>query len=208
MAARLFTAPMGNGAHLLPFLKSDELRAVSAVSKDANTSFNRHLGLLYTPVKGIYEKPYSNESFVVSNDTFGDSFYLVVQNLDPYVEKKDGITFLEMINLLDNEIIGQKWPVYGALPTRDPKMSEIIKHIIKAYDKNPIGVTIDLTSSDIKKRAKWLFRRVLKPSFISYRKSRKYLKRSSKSTTKRRVLKNKSRTTKRSRFRSPKSRRH
>ena len=204
MAAELFTTRMGNGAHLLPYLKPDELRAVSAVSKDANTSFNRHLGLLYVPVKGIYENSYSNKSNVIFDNKFGDIFYLVVQNLDPYVEKKDGITFFEMIHLLGNETIDQKWPVYGVLPTRDPKMSEIVKHIIEAYDKNPIGVIIILTSSDIKRSARWVFRRVLKPSFISYRKSRKYLKRSSKSTTKRRVLKNKSQTKKRSR--SPKSR--
>jgi hypothetical protein len=65
-------------------------------------------------------------------------------------------------------------------------------------------VTIELTSSDNKSSASWFFKKVLRPSFLSRRKSPKSLKRSSKSAQKRRNLKNKS---KKSKKRSSKPRR-
>ena len=202
MASKLFTERMGRGAHLLPFLE-EELRAVSAVSKDANKSVESHLHLLFPPVQGknttnvqSYNK---NESLYIPENKFaGDIFYLCVENLEPYT--KNSLTFWDMMNLLNIETRVQKWFKYQNY--KEKKLVDIVPDIIQKYYANDIGVTIELTSSDNKSSTSWFFKKVLRPSFLSRRKSLKSLKLSSKSAKKRRVLKNKSKNK-----RSAKSRR-
>jgi hypothetical protein len=205
MASKLFTEGMGRGAHLLPFLE-EELRAVSAVSKDANKSVESHLHLLFPPVQGknttnvqSYNK---NESLYIPENKFaGDIFYLCVENLGPYTKNSFSLTFWDMMFLLNIETRVQKW-FKGYQNYEQKKLVDIVPDIIQKYYANDIGVTIELTSSDNKSSASWFFKKVLRPSFLSRRKSLKSLKRSSKSAKKRRVLKNKSKNK-----RSAKSRR-
>jgi len=204
MASKLFTEGMGRGAHLLPFLK-EELRAVSAVSKDANKSVvERHLHLLFPPVQGknttnvqSYNKNVS--LYIHENKYGGDIFYLCVENLEPYT--KNSLTFWDMMKLLNIETRVQKW-FTGYQKYEERKLVDIVPDIIQKYYANDIGVTIELTSSDNKSSASWFFKKVRRPSFLSRRKSLKSLKRSSKSAKKHRVLKNKSKS--KSKKRSPK----
>jgi hypothetical protein len=199
MASKLFTERMGRGAYLLPFLK-EELHAVSAVSKDANKSVvESHLHLLFPPVQGknttnvqSYNK---NESLYIPENKFaGDIFYLCVENLEPYT--KNSLTFWDMMFLLNIETRVQKW-LKGYKNYEQKKLVDIVPDIIEKYDANNIGVTIELTSSD-NKSARWFFKKVLRPSFLSRRKSLKSLKRSSKSAQKRRKNKSKNKSKKRS----------
>ena len=201
MADSLFTDRMGKGAYLLPFLKGEELHAVSAVSKNAYKSFERHSHLLFSPVKGISIQPYTGPSYYLHDDHFGDKFYLRVNDLKPYSKNGYSMTFWDIMDLLNIETIVQTWST-GYNTSKEIRLVDVVPDIIDKYDKNPKGIKITLTSKDNEMTVEWHFKKVLlpSPSFLSRRKSPKSLKRSSKSAQKRRKNKSKNK-------RSPKPRR-
>jgi len=199
MASKLFTKEMGRGAYLLPFLE-EELHGVSAVSKDAYKSVvERHSHLLFPPVQGTFVQSFNpNVSAYIADDKFtGDKYTLCVNDMKPYSKNNYNMTFRDMMDLLNIETRVQKWSI--GYNTEERPLVDIVPDIIEKYYKNPIAVTIELTSKD-RICVNWCFKKVLLPfpSFLSRRKSPKSLKRSSKSAQKRRKNKSKSKSKKRS----------
>jgi len=209
MASKLFTKEMGRGAYLLPFLEGKELHAVSAVSTNTRKSlFERHSHLLFPPVQGTFVQSFNpNVSAYIADDKFtGDKYTLCVNDMKPYSKNNYNMTFQDMMNLLNIETRVQKWSI-GYNTSEERPLVDIVPDIIEKYYKNPIAVTIELTSKD-RRCVNWCFKKVLLPfpSFLSRRKSPKSLKRSSKSAQKRRKSKSKSKSKSKKRSTKPRRR--